>query len=77
MYALPMITVLHPGEWENAIEFDTYGYRYGFKMSFISSARGWLIMDGALLSTQDGGGSWSDITPDWPKNKPARLADAQ
>jgi photosystem II stability/assembly factor-like uncharacterized protein len=77
MYALPMITVLHPGEWENAIEFDTYGYQYGFKMSFINSVRGWLIMDGALLSTQDGGGSWSDVTPDWPKDKPERLADAQ
>jgi photosystem II stability/assembly factor-like uncharacterized protein len=77
MYALPMVTVLHPGEWANAIEFDTYGYRYGFKMSFINSARGWLIMDGALLSTRDGGWSWSDVTPDWPKDKPARLADAQ
>jgi photosystem II stability/assembly factor-like uncharacterized protein len=77
MYALPMVTVLHPGEWENAIEFDTYGYQYGFKMSFINSARGWLIMDGALLSTPDGGGSWSDVTPDWPKDKPARLADTQ
>ena len=57
MYALPMVTVLYPGEWANAIEFDTDGYRYGFKMSFINSARGWLIMEGALLSTRDGGGS--------------------
>jgi len=76
MYALPMVTVLHPGEWDNAIEFDTYGYQSGFKMSFINPTRGWLIMDGALLSTQDGGGSWSDVTPNWPKDTPARLEDA-
>ena len=75
-YALPMVTVLHLGERANAIEFDEYGYRSEFKMSFINSARGWLIMDGALLSTRDGGGSWSDVTPDWPKDRPARL-DAQ
>lgn len=76
MYALPMVTILHPDEWTNGIDSTTAGYQSSIKMTFISPARGWLIMEGALLSTEDGGGSWLEVTPDWPQHTPARLEDA-
>lgn len=76
LYALPMVTILQPGEWTNGIDSSTAGYQSELKMTFISPARGWLIMEGALLSTEDGGASWSNVTPDWPEETRARLEDA-
>ncbi len=76
MYALPMVTTLHIGEWEYGIADFAAGYGSGLRMSFTSPARGWLLTDGALLSTQDGGATWSDITPERVEFAPGRLADA-
>ncbi|MGH7934756.1 MAG: hypothetical protein ACREQN_16560 [Candidatus Binataceae bacterium] len=34
------------------------------QISFVSANQGWLFTDyGRLLSTDDGGATWSDITP--------------
>jgi photosystem II stability/assembly factor-like uncharacterized protein len=76
---LPMVTILHPGEWENGLIQNEAGYDSGLRMHFTNPDRGWLLMDGALLATQDGGASWSDITPDRDsrKIKPARIAGAR
>jgi photosystem II stability/assembly factor-like uncharacterized protein len=76
-YALPMITALHLGEWEYGIAEYAAGYRTDLHMSFISPTRGWLLTDGALLSTLDGGASWSDVTPMPHPSAPGRLTDPQ
>lgn len=76
---LPMVTILHPGEWENGLAVKGVGYDSNLQMSFTSPDRGWVLMDGALLATQDGGACWSDVTPlrDLYKSKPERLPGAQ
>lgn len=33
------------------------------QLSFVLRTRGWILLDGKLLSTADGGSSWSNITP--------------
>jgi len=77
LYGLPMVTILRAGEWDNAIPDIAAGYNSRLQMSFISSTRGWLLAEGALLSTHDGGASWSDVTPMDDTFKPGRLGDDQ
>lgn len=76
---LPMVTILHPGEWQNGMVATGVGYNANLKMSFTNSDRGWVLMNGALLATQDGGASWSNVTPDRDQRtfKPARLPGAR
>jgi hypothetical protein len=39
------------------------GYFLVDQLSFASATLGWIVVDGDLLSTTDGGGTWTDITP--------------
>jgi photosystem II stability/assembly factor-like uncharacterized protein len=77
--ALPMVTILHPGEWDNGLIHNEAGYDSHLQMSFANPDRGWVLMDGALLATEDDGASWTDVTPDRDerKPKPGRLPGAQ
>jgi len=76
---LPMVTILHLGEWENGLAASGVGYNSNLQMSFTNPDRGWVLMDGALLATQDSGASWSNVTPDRDQRafKPARLPGAR
>jgi photosystem II stability/assembly factor-like uncharacterized protein len=76
---LPMITILHLGEWENGMVVREAGYGANLPMIFTNPDRGWVLMDGALLATQDGGASWTDVTPDrvLRRFKPAPISNAQ
>jgi photosystem II stability/assembly factor-like uncharacterized protein len=78
---LPMLTILHPGEWEGGLSGarDGAGYDSDLQMSFTTPDLGWLVMDGAILATRDGGASWSNVTPDRDRRKfnPGRLSDPQ
>lgn len=77
--ALPIVTILHPGEWDNGLIDNAAGYDRRLQMMFANPNRGWVLMDGALLATEDGGASWTDVTPDRDKlePKPGRLPAAQ
>jgi photosystem II stability/assembly factor-like uncharacterized protein len=36
---------------------------YGSQLSFVTASEGWMLNDGKLLSTTDGGASWITLTP--------------
>jgi hypothetical protein len=73
----PAIKTIAKGEQINANgEAATTVSRYtdAGKLSFVSTAQGWVIVDGELLSTTDGGATWTDITPG-PKPRVVELQD--
>ena len=39
------------------------GYFGVDQMSFVTPSQGWVLVDAELLSTTDGGATWTDITP--------------
>jgi photosystem II stability/assembly factor-like uncharacterized protein len=53
-------------------------YKYGGQISFPKAANGWAVAGGDLMSTTDGGASWTNITPGpkphtiHPQNEPPR-----
>jgi photosystem II stability/assembly factor-like uncharacterized protein len=38
----------------------------GFRFDFVTPSSGWVVWRGALLSTKNGGGTWTPITPELP-----------
>ncbi len=63
----PILTKLGAGETIDAsarAATDASNYRSVNDLSFVTSTQGWVIVgDGDLLSTTDGGATWTDITP--------------
>jgi photosystem II stability/assembly factor-like uncharacterized protein len=62
----PKVTEVHHGETIDASAQATtgVGYRGANAVSFVSQSEGWaLLANGHLLSTTDGGATWTDITP--------------
>ena len=39
------------------------GYFGTNQLSFVTPSQGWILVDAELLSTTDGGATWTDITP--------------
>ncbi|HUO04610.1 MAG TPA: hypothetical protein VMU16_05375 [Candidatus Binataceae bacterium] len=64
--AQPMLTKIGPGETRDAhSEIGTEGKHYSaiLHASFVSQDEGWIVAGDDLLSTTNGGGSWTTITP--------------
>jgi photosystem II stability/assembly factor-like uncharacterized protein len=38
----------------------------GLRLDFVTPSTGWIVLRGALLSTKDGGDTWTPITPELP-----------
>ncbi|MGC1783998.1 MAG: hypothetical protein WA708_15865 [Acidobacteriaceae bacterium] len=59
----PILTVLPSGGTETAQADTMVGGMSGRKISFLSPSQGWLSCSKGLLSTTDGGATWTEITP--------------
>jgi len=60
---LPVLTALHKGDQVRGISEPSAGYQSEIELSFIDPLRGWVLVKGALLATQDGGVTWKAISP--------------
>jgi photosystem II stability/assembly factor-like uncharacterized protein len=62
----PIITALRAGARMRAA-IDPASHSSGYfgvdQISFITPSQGWVLVDAELLSTTDGGATWTDITP--------------
>lgn len=64
-YTHPTLTTLGPGARIKAID-SSWGYYGTFQLKFVTPAEGWLLLtdsDGTLLSTADGGSTWTAANP--------------
>lgn len=59
----PILTVVPSGGTETAQADTMVGGMSRRKISFLSPSRGWLSCSKGLLSTTDGGATWTEITP--------------
>ena len=62
----PILTKLGAGERIDGSAYASGGssYQAAVGLSFVTPSQGWVIVgDGNLLSTTDGGSTWTDITP--------------
>ncbi len=62
----PTITALRAGARMRATPDPTShssGYFEVDQISFVTPSQGWVLIDAELLSTSDGGATWTDITP--------------
>ena len=62
----PILTALRAGARMRAT-IDPASHSSGYfgvdQMSFVTPSQGWVLVDAELLSTTDGGATWTDITP--------------
>ncbi len=62
----PILTALRAGaRMQATIDPASHlsGYFGANQMSFVTPTQGWVLVDAELLSTTDGGATWTDITP--------------
>jgi photosystem II stability/assembly factor-like uncharacterized protein len=62
----PILTALRAGARMRATidpASHSSGYFGANQISFVTPSQGWVLVDAELLSTTDGGATWTDITP--------------
>jgi photosystem II stability/assembly factor-like uncharacterized protein len=71
-YTHPTLTTLKPGARIKATD-SSWGYYGTFQLRFVTPAEGWLLLtdsDGTLLSTADGGSTWTTANPRRSTSRP-------
>jgi photosystem II stability/assembly factor-like uncharacterized protein len=63
---LPQLTKLGPGASVTDTTMPAPEESGVSQMSFATPSQGWVLNGVKLLSTNDGGATWTDITPGWP-----------
>jgi len=64
---MPQLTKLGPGASATDTTMPAPEESGVFQMSFATASQGWVVTnESKLLSTNDGGATWTDITPGWP-----------
>jgi len=65
--AMPQLTKLGPGASATDTTMPAPEESGISQMNFVTASQGWVVtFESKLLSTNDGGATWTDITPAWP-----------
>jgi photosystem II stability/assembly factor-like uncharacterized protein len=65
-HGTPQLTKLGPGASATDSTMPAPEESGVSQMSFATASQGWVLNGVKLLSTNDGGATWADITPGWP-----------
>jgi hypothetical protein len=65
-HGTPRLTKLGPGASATDTTMPAPEESGVRQMSFATASQGWVASGGKLLATNDGGATWTDITPGWP-----------